>query len=101
MSAKVSQRLSREQVLHVAKLARLALSPAEVEAMERDLSAILGYVEKLAELDTKDVPPTAHAVELPARLRQDTPHQSLSKEAALKNAPERLGDGFGVPKVIE
>ncbi len=97
----MADQVTKAEVEHVAKLARLSLSPEESERMQRDLSSILGYVQKLGELDTKTVPATAHAVDLPTLLREDTPQQSLKVEKALHNAPERLGDGFGVPKIIE
>jgi aspartyl-tRNA(Asn)/glutamyl-tRNA(Gln) amidotransferase subunit C len=97
----MSEKVSEKEVRHVAALARLTLAPDEVARMQRDLSSILGYVEKLSELDTKDTPPTAHAVELPTKFRSDDPRPGLPVEKSLANAPERLGDGFGVPKIIE
>jgi aspartyl-tRNA(Asn)/glutamyl-tRNA(Gln) amidotransferase subunit C len=97
----MAEKVSDKEVRHVANLARLTLGADELARMQRDLSSILGYVEKLGELDTSDVPPTAHAVELPTTLRPDEPRAGLPVEKALGNAPERLGDGFGVPKIIE
>lgn len=90
-----------DEVRHVATLARLELSDAELERMTRDLGAILDYVHKLDELDVSSVDATTHAVELPTRLREDEVRPSLDVEAGLRDAPERLGDGFGVPKIIE
>ena len=89
--------IDRAQVLHVAKLARLALSEEEVEQMARELSAVLGHIEKISELDLDGVPPTSHVVDVVNALRADEPRPSLPREVALANAPERVGDGFGVP----
>jgi aspartyl-tRNA(Asn)/glutamyl-tRNA(Gln) amidotransferase subunit C len=93
--------IDRAEVVRVAKLARLTLSDAETDALTRDMQSILGYVKALEELDVKDVPPTSHAVELPTKLRPDELHTHMDIERALKNSPERIGDGFGVPKIIE
>ncbi len=90
-----------EQVKHVAALARLALSPDELARMTKDLGAILEHVQKLGELATDDVPPTTHAVDLGTTLRPDEPRPCMPVDTALANAPERIGDGFGVPKIIE
>ena len=95
------ERISADEVRYVARLAQVTLRPAELEPMQRDLSRILDYVAKLDELDTRDVPPTAHAAELPTKLRDDEPRPGLPFARVMENAPERLGDGFGVPKIIE
>jgi len=89
--------IDRAQVLHVAKLARLALSDEEVERMSRELSAVLDQIEKISELDLEGVAPTSHVVDVVNALRSDEPRPSLSREAALANAPEPLEQGFGVP----
>lgn len=89
------------EVRRIASLARLALSDEEVEALSGELGAILAYVAKLEELDTDDVPPTSHAVDLPTKLREDEVEDGLPLDRALGGAPERIGDGFGVPKIIE
>lgn len=89
--------LDREQVLHVARLARLALSEEEVERMAAELSGVLAHIEKIGELDLTDVPPTSHVVGIENALREDVPRASLAPEAALASAPQRVGDGFGVP----
>ena len=89
------------EVRHVAELARLELSDTELQRMTRDLGSILDYVQKLDELDVSEVQATTHAVELPTRLRDDAVQPSLDVDAGLRGAPERLGDGFGVPKIIE
>lgn len=89
------------EVRRIAQLARLPLSDAEAEAMVHDLSAILAHVARLNELDTQHVAATAHAVDLPANLRADVCQPSMAVEQGLRNAPQRIGDGFGVPKVID
>lgn len=93
--------ITLEEVERVAKLSRLSLTPEEAKRFAGDMGAILVHVQKLKELDVTDVPPTAHAVDLPTLLRPDVVHEGLDIESALKNAPERIGDGFGVPKIIE
>jgi aspartyl-tRNA(Asn)/glutamyl-tRNA(Gln) amidotransferase subunit C len=89
--------LDREQVLHVARLARLALTDEEVERMASELSHVLDHIEKIRELDLRGVPPTSHVVEIESALRPDEPVSSLPVEVVLAAAPERVGDGFGVP----
>ena len=90
-----------EETRHVAKLARIELTDDELHGLTRDLGSILTYVKKLDELDTTSVEPTTHAVELQTKLRDDTSSEGLDVELGLRGAPERLGDGFGVPKIIE
>ena len=89
--------LSRDQVLHVARLARLELTEEEVERMSGELSAVLDHIEKIGELDLDGVPPTAHVVEVGNALRPDVPHESLPREVALAQAPSGADDGFSVP----
>jgi len=89
--------IDREQVLHVAKLARLRLSDAEVERMTGELSNILEHVERMDELDLDGVEPTSHVVELQNVLRDDVPRPSLPRERALQGAPDPADDGFRVP----
>jgi aspartyl-tRNA(Asn)/glutamyl-tRNA(Gln) amidotransferase subunit C len=89
--------IEREQVLHVAKLARLGLSEEEVERMAGELSGILEHVDRIAELDLDDVEPTTHVVELENVLRADLPHRSLPAEVALAQAPDPADDAFRVP----
>jgi aspartyl-tRNA(Asn)/glutamyl-tRNA(Gln) amidotransferase subunit C len=89
--------IDREQVLHVARLARLRLSDAEVEAMTGELSSVLGHIEKIGELDLDGVEPTSHVVALENVLRPDEPRPSLSREVALAEAPDSDGSGFRVP----
>jgi aspartyl-tRNA(Asn)/glutamyl-tRNA(Gln) amidotransferase subunit C len=89
--------IDREQVLHVARLARLRLSDAEVARMQGELSTILDHIEKLNELDLDGVEPTSHVVELENVLREDAPRPSLPRERALEQAPDVAGGGFRVP----
>jgi len=89
--------IDREQVLHVARLARLRLSDAEVEAMTGELSSVLGHIEKIGELDLDDVTPTSHVVALENVLRPDEPRPSLPRDEALAEAPDSDGVGFRVP----
>jgi aspartyl-tRNA(Asn)/glutamyl-tRNA(Gln) amidotransferase subunit C len=89
--------LDREQVLHVARLARLGLSDDEVERMSAELSHVLDHIEKIRELDLDGVPPTSHVVDLVNALRPDEPEPCLPHEVALASAPEPLHGGFGVP----
>jgi aspartyl-tRNA(Asn)/glutamyl-tRNA(Gln) amidotransferase subunit C len=89
--------IEREQVLHVARLARLRLSDEEVEAMTGELSKVLDHIEKISELDLDGVEPTSHVVELENVLREDVPRPSLPREKALEQAPDSDGSGFRVP----
>jgi aspartyl-tRNA(Asn)/glutamyl-tRNA(Gln) amidotransferase subunit C len=89
--------IDREQVLHVAKLARLKLSDDEVERMARELSGILEHVEHISELDLEGVEPTSHVVALENVLRPDEPRPSLDRESALEPAPDPADGSFRVP----
>jgi len=89
--------ITRDQVLHVARLARLDLSEDEVGRLRLQLSAILEAVSKVSELDLVDVPPTSHPLDLVNVLRPDEPRPSLSLDEAFANAPERESDAFRVP----
>jgi aspartyl-tRNA(Asn)/glutamyl-tRNA(Gln) amidotransferase subunit C len=89
--------LDRSQVLHVARLARLELSDAEVQRMAGELSKVLDHIEKIRELDLEGVPPTSHVVDVVNVLREDEPRPCLPVEVALAAAPEPLEGGFGVP----
>jgi aspartyl-tRNA(Asn)/glutamyl-tRNA(Gln) amidotransferase subunit C len=89
--------IDREQVLHVAKLARLRLTDEEVERMAGELSTILEAIEQIGELDLEGVQPTSHVVDLENVLRPDVPRPSLPRERALANAPDASSDGFRVP----
>ncbi len=92
--------LSREDVLHVAELARLSLGPEEVELFTRQLNDILAYVEKLQELDTSGVEPLAHVIPVFNAFREDEVREGLPLEEALGNAPAREEGNFLVPRVI-
>jgi aspartyl-tRNA(Asn)/glutamyl-tRNA(Gln) amidotransferase subunit C len=89
--------IDRDQVLHVARLARLRLSDDEVDAMVEELPKILDHIEKMEELDLEGVEPTSHVVELENVLREDVPRPSLPVETALEHAPDPQPGGFGVP----
>jgi aspartyl-tRNA(Asn)/glutamyl-tRNA(Gln) amidotransferase subunit C len=89
--------ITREQVLHVAKLARLALTEQEVERLGAELDAILEAVSKVSELDLADVPPTSHPLDLVNVFAADEPRPSLDREAALALAPEAEAGAFRVP----
>lgn len=94
-------KLSKQEVEHVAKLARLAVSEEEKEAFGRQLSEILTYVGKLNELDTSKVEPTSHVLDLSNVFRDDVVRESLPAAEVLANAPDRVNDHFRVPKIIE
>ena len=89
--------ITREQVLHVARLARLRLTDEEVERISGELSTILDHVEKINELDLAGVEPTSHVVALENVLRPDEPRPSIARERALASAPDPSADGFRVP----
>jgi aspartyl-tRNA(Asn)/glutamyl-tRNA(Gln) amidotransferase subunit C len=91
--------ISREQVVHVARLARLDLADEEIDRLGAQLSAILDAVSKVSELDLGDVPPTSHPLEVVNVLGDDEPGPSLSLADALANAPDPEGAAFGVPSV--
>lgn len=88
-------------VKYVANLARLELTPAEEEKFGAQLKSILGYIEKLKELDVTNIEPTAHAVPLTNVFRQDVPRPSITNEDALRNAPAKANGLFIVPKIVE
>jgi aspartyl-tRNA(Asn)/glutamyl-tRNA(Gln) amidotransferase subunit C len=89
--------IDRDQLLHVAHLARLELREDELERLEAQLNDILAAVSKVSELDLSDVPPTAHPLEVVNVWEDDEPRPCLSPEEALANAPEREGNFFKVP----
>jgi aspartyl-tRNA(Asn)/glutamyl-tRNA(Gln) amidotransferase subunit C len=93
--------LTPDQVRWVAHLARLKLTDAELETMTRQLSAILDYVGQLQELNTDNVEPLAHPLPVHNVFRKDEPGASLPVDTALQNAPDRRGDFYGVPAVLE
>ena len=89
--------ISKDEVLHVARLARLELTDDEVARFQEQLSAILDAVSKVSELDLSDVPPTSHPLDVVNVWEADEPRPCLTAEEALANAPEREGDFFKVP----
>jgi aspartyl-tRNA(Asn)/glutamyl-tRNA(Gln) amidotransferase subunit C len=93
--------ITKEEVLYVANLARLRLDEEETERLARDMSQILDYMELLGQVDTSDVEPLDHVIEIEQSLRKDEPVAPLSHEDALKNAPDADSDYFRVPRVIE
>ena len=93
--------ISREDVEHVARLARLALTPDELERMRAQLNAILGHIDALKAVNTDGVEPTSHAVPVVNVLRDDAPQPSYPAEEMLRNAPDRAGSLFRVPRIIE
>jgi aspartyl-tRNA(Asn)/glutamyl-tRNA(Gln) amidotransferase subunit C len=93
--------ISREEVQHVARLARLHLTDEEAERMREQLDAILAYIDKLRELDVEGVEPAAHAVPLINVMRDDALAPCLPQEQALANAPDRADEFFRVPRIIE
>lgn len=94
-------KITKQDVEHVAKLARLEITEAERDAFSKQLSAILTYVEKLKTLDTAGVEPTATVLEQTNVFREDKARPSLSVEKALANAPESEGGHFRVPRILE
>jgi aspartyl-tRNA(Asn)/glutamyl-tRNA(Gln) amidotransferase subunit C len=92
--------LTREEVLHVANLARLSLVPDEIERLTRQLNDILAYVEKLQELDTAGVEPLAHVIPVFNVFRQDAVSPGLDRDTALDNGPAREEGAFVVPRII-
>ena len=94
-------KISKEEIEHIAVLARLSLSEEEKELFGSQLSSILDYMEKLNELDTKGIEPTSHVLTLSNVMRDDIPMPSIPKEDALMNAPDHTEKFFRVPKIIE
>lgn len=89
--------IGRDDVLHVARLARLRLDDAEVDRMAAELTSILHHVDRMNELDLAGVEPTTHVADVSGALRPDEPRPSLDRETALAAAPARTEDGFLVP----
>ncbi|PAV28003.1 Asp-tRNA(Asn)/Glu-tRNA(Gln) amidotransferase GatCAB subunit C [Virgibacillus profundi] len=93
--------ITKDQVKHVAHLARLAVTEEDVEKLTDDLSAIIGYAEQLNELDTENVEPTTHVLDLKNVMRKDEPKKWITQEEALKNAPDKEAGHFRVPSILE
>jgi aspartyl-tRNA(Asn)/glutamyl-tRNA(Gln) amidotransferase subunit C len=94
-------KIDETQVRKVAKLSRLDLTDTEIEEFTGQLEAILGYVDKMNELNTDDVEPLAHCLAIFNCLRDDEIKESIGANAALANAPQRDGDFFKVPKILD
>lgn len=94
-------KITKAEVEHVARLARLDLDEDAKERMRSQLDSILTYIDQLRELDTEGVPPTSHAIPMVNVMREDEVRPSSPLEAMLANAPERDGDLFRIPKIIE
>ncbi|MCZ0702893.1 aspartyl-tRNA(Asn)/glutamyl-tRNA(Gln) amidotransferase subunit C [Natronobacillus azotifigens] len=93
--------ISKDQVRHVAHLARLAITEEEVETMTQQLGDIIHYAELLNDLDTNNVEPTTHVLDLKNVMRKDEPRKWIEKEDALKNAPDHKNGQFRVPSILE
>lgn len=93
--------ISKKDVQYIANLARLQFSEEETESLAGEMSKILDYMETLEEVDTSDVEPLEHVIELEYRFRDDKAKEPVSHEDALKNAPDADTDYFRVPRVIE
>ena len=92
--------ISEQDVRHVATLARLALTDAQVTTLQHELSAILGAIDEIQKLDLADVRPTAHPLDVVNVTRADEPRQGLTQEQALENAPESEGGAFVIPRIV-
>lgn len=93
-------KITKKEIEHVAHLARLNLSEEELDKMTGQLDNILQYVDKLGQLDTKDVAPTSHVFSVSNAFREDQVKESLSQQQAVENGPEQNGESFQVPRVI-
>ncbi len=97
-----ARKIDEETVKHVARLSRLSLPEEDTKKFSKQLSAVLDYINKLNEIDTKGVDARSHVPDLAInRFREDCVKESLDKEEVLKNAPKKSGDFFAVPKIIE
>ncbi|MGP3561924.1 Asp-tRNA(Asn)/Glu-tRNA(Gln) amidotransferase subunit GatC [Geobacillus sp. BK01] len=94
-------RISIDQVKHVADLARLAITDEEAEMFTKQLDAIITFAEQLNELDTENVPPTSHVLDMKNVMREDVPEPGLPREEVLKNAPDQQDGQFRVPAILE
>ena len=95
------KRITREEVLRIAGLARLELTQEEIEGLEEDLARGLEYMEMLNEADVGDIPPTFYTIHKASPMREDVPEKKFSVEEILKNAPEKKDGFIVVPRVIE
>lgn len=93
-------RISIDQVKHVANLARLAITEDDAEKFTKQLDAIITFAEQLNELDTENVEPTSHVLDIKNVLREDIPQKGLPQEEVLKNAPDEKDGQFKVPSIL-
>jgi aspartyl-tRNA(Asn)/glutamyl-tRNA(Gln) amidotransferase subunit C len=93
-------KITKDEILHVADLARLAIDEASIEKFALQIGNILDYVDQLRQVDTSGIQPTSHALALTNAFREDVETEHLGREASLANAPEQEEGGFVVPKVI-
>ena len=93
-------KITKEEILHVAHLARLELDEAAIDRFADQIGTVLAHVDQLQRVDTQGVPPTSHAISLTNAFRADEPHAHLDRDAALANAPEQEDGSFVVPKVV-
>lgn len=94
-------RITTEQVKHVANLARLAITEEEVEVMTNQLDAIITFAELLNEVDTENVKPTSHVLDMKNVMREDIPKKGLDNEEVVKNAPDHIDGYIRVPSILE
>ena len=94
-------KITKEEVLHVASLARLKFSDEDARKLESDMAGIIDFADKLSELDTEGIVPTAHAIPMQNAFRPDEVKPSFDRREILKNAPDFDEEGFIVPKVVE
>jgi len=94
-------KITKQEVEHVAKLARLEFPEQEKDRLTEQLSGILTYVEKMNELDTAGIKPTSHVLDINNVMREDIPGESLAQDRALANAPDKAAGHYKVPKIIE
>jgi aspartyl-tRNA(Asn)/glutamyl-tRNA(Gln) amidotransferase subunit C len=93
-------KITKDEVLYVAHLARLALDEESIEKFAGQIDQILGYIEKLNQVDTQGIKPTSHAISLTNAFRDDEEKQHIERDLALANAPEKEDGSFVVPKVV-
>ncbi|GBD98993.1 glutamyl-tRNA(Gln) amidotransferase subunit C [bacterium BMS3Abin07] len=94
-------KIKKNEVIHIAELSRLKLSDEEVSRFQIQLSGILEYIEKLNEIDVLDIKPTSHVLQLDNVFRDDELKKSMTAEDALSNAPDRSGNFYRVPRIID
>jgi len=93
-------KITKDEVLYVAHLARLDLDAESIEKFAGQIDEILGYIEKLNQVDTQNIKPTSHAIFLTNAFREDQEREHIERKLALANAPEKEGGSFVVPKVV-